>query len=109
VFTYLTKPYDGKALLDRIAEALALSAPAAPPLHADEPWRADIVSRSTRMTELLAEAYMVAQSDASVLLLGDSGTGKELLARALHRASPRAQAPFVAINCSAIPDALLES
>ena len=109
VFTYLTKPYDGKDLLEKIAQALALSAPAATHSHANETWRADIVSRSNRMTDLLAEAYMVAQSDASVLLLGDSGSGKELLAQAIHRASPRARHPFVAVNCGAIPEALLES
>jgi two-component system, NtrC family, response regulator GlrR len=109
VFTYLTKPYDGKELLEKIAQALALSAPAVTHAHAHEAWRADIVSRSNRMTDLLAEAYMVAQSDASVLLLGDSGSGKELLAQAIHRASPRARHPFVAVNCGAIPEALLES
>ena len=109
VFTYLTKPYDGKELLEKIAQALALSAPAVTNAHADESWRAEIVSRSNRMTDLLAEAYMVAQSDASVLLLGDSGSGKELLAQAIHRASPRARRPFVAVNCGAIPEALLES
>jgi two-component system response regulator GlrR len=104
-----TKPYDGKELLEKIVQALALSAPAVTHAHAHEAWRADIVSRSNRMTDLLAEAYMVAQSDASVLLLGDSGSGKELLAQAIHRASPRARHPFVAVNCGAIPEALLES
>ncbi|CAN7379076.1 sigma 54-interacting transcriptional regulator [Acidovorax sp. LjRoot117] len=109
VFTYLTKPYDGKDLLEKIGQALALSAPAVTHAHANDAWRAEIVSRSNRMTDLLAEAYMVAQSDASVLLLGDSGAGKELLAQAIHRASPRAAKPFVAVNCGAIPEALLES
>ena len=109
VFTYLTKPYDGKELLDKIAQALALSAPAMLPTQSDETWRAEIVSRSNRMAEVLAEAHMVARSDASVLLRGDSGSGKELLARAIHRASSRSAKPFVAVNCGAIPEALLES
>jgi two-component system response regulator GlrR len=110
VFTYLTKPYDGRELLDKIAQALALGAPASTPARAgDESWRAEIVSRSNRMSELLAEARMVAKSDASVLLRGDSGAGKEMLARAIHRASARADKPFVAVNCGAIPEALLES
>ena len=110
VFTYLTKPYDGRELLDKIAQALALGAPAsAPAKGGDESWRAEIVSRSNRMSELLAEARMVAKSDASVLLRGDSGAGKELLARAIHKASARADKPFVAVNCGAIPEALLES
>ena len=111
VFTYLTKPYDGKELLDKIAQALALGAPATTPGGggADESWRAEIVSRSNRMAEVLAEARMVAKTDASVLLRGDSGAGKEVLARAIHRASARAGKPFVAVNCGAIPEALLES
>ncbi|MES2187531.1 MAG: sigma 54-interacting transcriptional regulator [Pseudomonadota bacterium] len=109
VFTYLTKPFDGKALLDKIAQALALSSPAVATPRTDESWRVEIVSRSSRMAEVLAEARMIAQSDASVLLRGDSGAGKELLARAIHRASPRAKKPFVAVNCGAIPENLLES
>jgi two-component system response regulator GlrR len=109
VFGYLTKPYEAKELLDKIAQAIALSTPAGPSRRADEAWRSDIVSRSNRMDDLLAEARMVAQSDASVLLRGDSGSGKEMLARAIHRASARAGKPFVAVNCGAIPEALLES
>jgi two-component system response regulator GlrR len=109
VFAYLTKPYDGKELLDKIAQALALGAPAAHADHADEGWRAEIISRSDRMSDLLAEAWMVARTDASVLLRGDSGSGKEMLARAIHRASARSKRPFIAVNCGAIPDALLES
>ena len=61
------------------------------------------------MAELLAEAKLVAGSDASILIRGPSGTGKELLARALHNASRRAKAPFIAVNCGAIPEQLLES
>ncbi|QNK71285.1 sigma 54-interacting transcriptional regulator [Variovorax sp. PAMC26660] len=110
VFTYLTKPYDARELLEKIAQALALGAPTTTPSKTgDDSWRSEIVSRSNRMAELLAEARMVAKSDASVLLRGDSGAGKELLARAIHKASARADKPFVAVNCGAIPEALLES
>lgn len=110
VYTYLTKPFDGKQLLEHVAQALALSATAAPSAErGDAGWRAHIVSRSAAMEDLLADTRLVAASDASVLLRGESGTGKELLAQALHRASPRAARPFVAVNCSAIPETLLES
>jgi two-component system response regulator GlrR len=109
VFTYLTKPFEAKELLEKIAQALALGAPASDNARVNEAWRSEIVSRSNRMADLLAEARMVAQSDASVLLRGDSGTGKEMLARAIHKASARANKPFIAVNCGAIPEALLES
>ena len=110
VFSYLTKPFDGKELMAAVERALALSAAARPVAgSAGEAWRAEIVSRSAVMDEVLSEARLVAPSDASVLIRGESGSGKELLAQAIHRASPRAHGPFVAVNCSAIPEALLES
>ncbi len=110
VFGYLTKPFDSRVLLAKIEQALQLSpAGGAPPTGSDDDWRAGIVFRSSRMAELMEEARVVAASDASVLIRGESGSGKEVLARAIHRASPRAKAPFVAINCGAIPEQLLES
>jgi two-component system, NtrC family, response regulator GlrR len=110
VFTYLTKPFDGKGLLDKIAQALSLSAPAHVAARGShEAWQDQIISRSSRMAEVLAEARMVAQTEASVLIRGESGTGKELLAQAIHQAGARASKPFIAVNCGAIPEALLES
>lgn len=110
VFSYLTKPFDGKELLDKIQQALSLNMPTHPVKHTEHgTWRAEIISHSNRMEELLAEVKLVAASDASILLLGESGTGKEMLAKAIHKASQRSKAPFVAINCGAIPENLLES
>jgi two-component system, NtrC family, response regulator GlrR len=106
---YLTKPFDGKELLAKINQALLVNAPGPAPFDGDGTWRSEIISRSPRMSEVLAEARLVAATDASVLITGDSGTGKELLARAIHKASPRAAKPFIAVNCGAIPEALLES
>ncbi|HET6264732.1 MAG TPA: sigma 54-interacting transcriptional regulator, partial [Usitatibacter sp.] len=108
VFGYLTKPYDADELLNQIDRALTLHAGAGAG-GVGQVWREDIVTRSTLMEDLLARAQRVAAGDASVLIQGESGSGKELLARAIHRSSPRANEPFIAINCGAIPETLLES
>jgi two-component system response regulator GlrR len=111
VFGFLPKPLDNQALLDQVAQALRLSAGARAAAQgaADEGWRKGIVTASAAMEDVLSRAHLVAQSDASVFIYGASGSGKELLARAIHRASARAAGPFVAVNCAAIPEALLES
>lgn len=113
VFEYLTKPFDSATLMNCVARALRMSGnPRGDPLSeekGDQSWRADCVTRSPIMDDLLRQAKLVAASDVSVLIQGESGTGKEVLARAIHKASTRHDKPFVAINCSAIPETLLES
>jgi len=111
VFGYLTKPFDGKDLLEQITRALRVTGEHQE--HREEQdgaeWRQGIVTRSPLMEDLLGQTLMVASSDASIFIHGQSGSGKELLARAIHQASPRAGDEFVAVNCSAIPEALFES
>jgi len=111
VFGFLTKPFDSKSLLQQVEAALRTTAGT----HAGkqnnniESWRAEIMTRSPQMENLLGQAKLISNSDASVLIQGESGTGKELFARAIHQASPRRDHPFIAINCGAIPEQLLES
>ena len=111
VFGFLTKPFDSKLLLQQVEAALRISSGKNTSAKSkdNEDWRRDIVTRSPQMENLLGQAKLMAVSDASVFIQGESGTGKELLARAIHRASPRHNKPFIAINCGAIPEALLES
>jgi len=109
VFGYLTKPFDAKALLVEIERALAVSGAPNAAGDDDGAWRAAIITRNPAMEEVLAKARLVAAGDAAILIRGESGTGKELLARAIHAVSPRRDRPFVAINCGAIPEPLLES
>ena len=104
VFSFLTKPVDKDALYKAIDSALEHAAPSG-----DDAWRESIVTRSPIMLRLLEQARMVAQSDVSVLINGQSGTGKEILAQAIHNASPRSKNAFIAINCGALPEQLLES
>ncbi len=111
VFGFITKPFDSQALLDQVESALRASGVSSDSSQSspDESWHAGLITQSPLMQDLLAQAKLVAAGDASVFIQGESGTGKELLARAIHRASPRRDQPFIAINCGAIPEALLES
>lgn len=103
VFGFITKPYEAKTLLAEVRKALATNAPAT------EAGDSPVITRSPRMQAVLDEARVVAATDASVLILGDTGSGKELLAQTIHDWSSRREAPFVAVNCGAIPEQLLES
>jgi formate hydrogenlyase transcriptional activator len=69
----------------------------------------EIIGRSDAMKRVMAQVALVAPTDATVLILGETGTGKELIARAVHRMSPRRNLPFITLNCAAIPTGLLES
>ena len=111
VFGFLTKPFNSKSLLQLVESAMrmGIGEHAASGHNDAQAWRSAIVTRSPHMENLLGEAKLVAVSDASILIQGESGSGKELLARAIHEASPRRAQPFIAINCGAIPEALLES
>src|ERR1022692_5180148 len=104
-FGFLTKPVEKQELLDQVQKALKISGF----VDSDQDWRSDLITRSPLMEEKLAQAHMVAGTDARVLITGESGSGKELLARAIHKASPRRNRPFVAINCSAMAENMLDS
>lgn len=106
VFAFLTKPVAKDELLTTLEKALQLNAHTAP---VEDSWADRILTRSAKMYHLLDQARLVARSDVNVLISGESGTGKELMANAIHQASSRADGPFVAVNCSALPDNLLES
>jgi two-component system response regulator GlrR len=104
-FGFLTKPIDKDELMSLVDRALKVSGTA----DVEEGWAAEIITRNQAMREVMQQAKMVAATDARVLITGESGTGKELLAQAIHNASDRHNKPFVAINCSAMAENLLES
>jgi len=104
-FGFLTKPIDKDELMETVDRAMKVSGS----VEVEEGWAAEIITRNQKLQEILAQAKMVAATDARVLITGPSGTGKELLAKAVHRASARHDKPFVAINCSAMAENLLES
>ncbi|MCL2875510.1 MAG: sigma-54 dependent transcriptional regulator [Betaproteobacteria bacterium] len=95
---FLMKPFEPEMLLECVRRY------AATPPEAD-----DAIAEDVRTRQLLALADKVAESDVTVLLTGESGVGKEVFARYIHHHSPRSKAPFVAINCAAIPENLLEA
>jgi two-component system, NtrC family, response regulator GlrR len=103
-FGFITKPIDKDDLLQKIESAIVT--------YGGDSGDCDsgpMVTQSDRMEAILAEARLAAESDASVLIRGPTGSGKELLARYIHDRSPRAKGPWITVNCAAIPHDLLES
>lgn len=110
-FDYVPKPFEVDELLDLTAKALESSRLMSEPVEMGEAAsnRTAIVGRSRVMQSIYKEIGRIAATSVTVLIRGDTGTGKELIARAIYQHSDRAAAPFIAINCAAIPEALLES
>ncbi|KAF4516293.1 hypothetical protein B566_EDAN000534 [Ephemera danica] len=113
-FGYLTKPFDDKELKATIEKALSQQRMSkeiqrlkflVKELYGLE----NVVARSPAMQRLFQQIAQVADSDATILLFGETGTGKEVMARVAHTNSRRSKGPFVALNCAAIPEALFES
>jgi DNA-binding NtrC family response regulator len=107
---FLTKPFDDEDLLDAIQQGIARDQKARPQRddiapHAFE----EIVGTSAALSAVLHQVELVAPTDSTALILGETGTGKELIARAIHNLSSRSNRPFIKLNCAAIPSGLLES
>lgn len=108
---YLLKPFEADELLDLIASSVASSRLMSEPVEmgAAQSNRSAIIGNSRAMQAIYKEIGRVAATPATVLIRGPTGTGKELIARAIYNHSDRADKPFIAVNCAAIPDGLLES
>lgn len=111
---YVTKPFDTETILKKVSRLMELYelkervAQLEGQSNSESPF-AEIVAGSSVMRAVLGRARVAAQSAAPVLIVGETGTGKEMLARAIHLASPRAGRPFIPVNCAAIPNELVES
>lgn len=113
-YSYMTKPFDPRELLFQIEKALEnrrlmAQVKQLQGLLKEEYGFENIVARSETMRKVLEQVSRIARTDSTVYVHGESGTGKELIARAIHLSSDRKDNPFVAINCAALPETLLES
>ena len=101
---FITKPIDHEKLREALGKAVAQSS-----THVSTGWYQDIIFRSSVMQKLIDQAGLISRRDVSILITGASGTGKEVLAKGIHKASNRCDKPFIALNCGALPEHLLES
>jgi nitrogen regulation protein NR(I) len=110
-FDYILKPFDLPHLLELTAKAVAASRLMSEPVEMGEAraTRSALIGQGRAMQELYKEIGRIAATPVTVLIRGDTGTGKELVARAIYQHSDRARGPFIAVNCAAVPETLLES
>lgn len=115
-FDYIMKPFDLKKILSLTESAIAASSDLdkagkeeSAPAVSKEDIEGGIIGSSSAMQEVFKMIGQVAASDVTVMITGESGTGKELIARAIYQNSLRAQKPYIAVNCAAIPENLIES
>ena len=108
-FDYLAKPFELDTLLEAVKRAIAERTTDDDEAEAEELPESEMIGSSAGMVEIYKTVSRVAPTDATVMIEGETGTGKELVARMIHRFSNRAQAPFVPVDCGAIPPTLIES
>jgi DNA-binding NtrC family response regulator len=106
---YLEKPIDLDELLASVRTAVGLEGPMSPKLAEDRPLPEGVVAGSPLMQAVFRDTSLVASSETRILLTGESGVGKEVIAEVIHAWSRRSAGPFVKVNCAAIPETLLES
>lgn len=110
ICSFITKPIDKNLLLNEINKALETSGFfKSNGAHTENEWSKEILTRNPAMNELLSKAGLVAESDIGVMLIGEAGTGKRLLAKGIHKASSRRYRKFISINCSSLSEQFLEA
>jgi len=108
-FDYLAKPFELDTLLEAVKRAIAARTPEDDEVEAEDLPESEMIGSSAGMVEIYKKVAAVAPTDVTVVILGETGTGKELVARMIHRNSERARFPFVPVDCGAIPPTLIES